>query len=61
MAHNLLIFNDPEIARIGQEPFFDSLATNRKMGKKSKQNSPFPFDASTATPYLTSFLIQAFA
>jgi hypothetical protein len=28
-------------------------ATNRKMGKKSKHNSPFPFDASAATPYLT--------
>jgi hypothetical protein len=36
-------------------------ATNSKMGKKSKHNSPFPFDASTATPYLTSFLIQAWA
>jgi hypothetical protein len=36
-------------------------AANNKMGRKSKQNSPFPFDASTATPYLTSFLIQAWA
>jgi hypothetical protein len=26
-------------------------ATNSKMGKKSKQNSPFPFDASAATPF----------
>jgi hypothetical protein len=31
------------------------------MGKKSKQDSPFPFDASAATPYLTSFFIQAWA
>jgi hypothetical protein len=36
-------------------------ATNSKMGKKSMHNSPFPFDASTATPFLTSFLIQAWA
>jgi hypothetical protein len=36
-------------------------ATNSKMGKKSMHNSPFPFKASTATPDLTSFLIQAWA
>jgi hypothetical protein len=36
-------------------------ATDRKMGKKRKHNSPFPFDATAATPYLTSFLIQALA
>jgi hypothetical protein len=28
-------------------------ATNSKMGKKSKQYSPIPFDASTATPYFS--------
>jgi hypothetical protein len=36
-------------------------ATNRKMGKKSNHNSPFPFDASTATPYFSSFIIKAWA
>jgi hypothetical protein len=40
MVCNLLIFNDPQIAGIGQEPFFDSLAmTPELLGLLKVQDS----------------------